>query len=97
MPLVTSRAETRAAWLFLLPALTILGLYFLLPILAGLALSFTDFDLYSLADTANLRVIGLRNFASLLSEPLFWTAMRNTLVFVFGTLPVVAAVEIYGA
>jgi multiple sugar transport system permease protein len=90
---VSTRAETRAAWLFLLPALTILGLFFLLPIVAGLALSLTDFDLYSLADAGNLRVVGLRNFATLLSEPLFWVAMRNTFVFVFvgGTLTLVLA------
>jgi multiple sugar transport system permease protein len=80
--LFTSRAETRAAWLFLMPALTILVLFLLLPILSGLALSLTDFDLYSLADSGNLRFVGLRNFATLLSEPLFWTAMRNTFIFV---------------
>jgi multiple sugar transport system permease protein len=91
------RAEVRAAWLFLLPSLVVLGGFFLLPILAGLALSFTDFDLYSLADLANLRVRGLGNYRDLLGDPLFWKAMRNTFVFVFVGGPLTLAVALGAA
>jgi multiple sugar transport system permease protein len=81
-PSAGSGAESRAAWLFVLPALAILGVFLLLPILAGLALSVTDFDLYALADASNLRFVGLENFRRLFADPLFWIAMRNTFVFV---------------
>jgi multiple sugar transport system permease protein len=91
------RGEVRAAWLFLLPSLVILGGFFLVPIVAGLALSFTDFDLYSLADLANLRLSGLRNYADLLGDPLFWKAMRNTFVFVFVGGPLTLAVALTAA
>ena len=42
------RRKQRAAWIFLGPALVLIGLFFVLPILAGLLLSFTDFDLYAI-------------------------------------------------
>ena len=44
-----------AAWAFVAPALLVIAVFFLLPVLAGLALSFTDFDIYALADLRNLR------------------------------------------
>lgn len=76
-----SRSEIRAAFLFLAPGLLVIGLFFLLPVVAVLFLSFTDFDLYALADLGNTRVVALANYRKLLTDPVFWTAMRNTLVF----------------
>jgi multiple sugar transport system permease protein len=76
-----------AAWLFLAPALLVLGVFFLLPVLAGFALSLTDFDLYSLADLHNLRFVGLGNYLQLLQRPLFWAALGHTLYFVVVGVP----------
>lgn len=70
------------ALVFLAPALTLLVVFFFLPVLAGLALSLTDFDLYALADLDNLRFVGLKNYFDLLANPLFWQALGNTLYFV---------------
>ena len=42
------RSQRRAAWLFLAPALILIGVFFFLPVAAGLALSVTDFDLYAI-------------------------------------------------
>jgi len=67
---------------FVAPALAALALFFFVPVAASLGLSLTDFDLYSVADLANLRFVGLGNYARLLEEPVFWTALRNTLYFV---------------
>lgn len=75
------RSEARAAVLFLAPALGVLGLFFILPIGAALLLSLTDFDIYAIADWDNLRMIGFRNYATLLATPIFWKALRNTLYF----------------
>jgi multiple sugar transport system permease protein len=71
-----------AAWCFVAPALLVIGVFFFLPVLAALALSLTDFDIYALADGRNLRVVGLGNYAQLLQTPLFWQAFGNTLYFV---------------
>jgi multiple sugar transport system permease protein len=76
-----------AAWLFLAPALLVLGVFFLLPVLAGLGLSLTDFDLYALADIRNLRFVGLANYWDLLHRPLFWAALGHTLYFVIVGVP----------
>lgn len=76
-----------AAWGFVAPALIVIGVFFLLPVLAGVALSLTDFDIYALADLRNLRFIGLDNYVRLLHTPLFWQALGNTLYFVAVGVP----------
>jgi multiple sugar transport system permease protein len=73
--------DNRAAYLFLAPALLLVGVFFFLPIVAALALSFTDFDIYAVGDAGNARFVGLRNYAQLLQTPLFWGALRNTFYF----------------
>lgn len=75
-------AATRAGWAFVAPALGLLVVFFVLPTAAALVLGFTDFDVYTVADTARLRVVGLANYARLLDDPRFWTALRNTVWFV---------------
>lgn len=75
------------AWAFVLPALTVIGLFFVVPVLAGLALSLTDFDLYALASLDNLRFVGLDNYWQVLTRPLFWQALGNTAYFVVLGVP----------
>lgn len=76
------QAKTRAAWLFLTPALVLLGVFFLLPVVGGILLSLTDFDLYAVADFDAARFVGLANYAQLLQDGNFWRALTNTLQFV---------------
>jgi multiple sugar transport system permease protein len=77
----------RTAWLFLAPALLVLGVFFLLPVLAALLLSLTDYDLYALADIRNLRFVALGNYRELLQRPLFWSALGHTVYFVAVGVP----------
>jgi multiple sugar transport system permease protein len=81
------------AWVLLAPALGTIGVFFFLPVVAALALSFTDFDVYTVGDPARLRFVGLANYRHLLAEPRFWTALGNTTYFVLvgGSLSVVVA------
>ena len=83
-----------AGWWFVAPALVVIGVFFFLPVLAALALSFTDFDIYALADGRNLRLVGLGNYAALLVSPLFWRAFGNTLYFVVVGVPLSVAVSL---
>ena len=76
-----------AGWLFAGPALLVIALFFGVPVLAALALSVTDFDIYALADIGNLRFVGLRNYITLLQNPLFWKALGNTFYFVLVGVP----------
>lgn len=83
--------------LFLFPSLSALALFFFLPILGSLTLSFTDFDIYVLGDFTYLRFVGLRNYISLVSDPLFWKALGNTLYFVLVGGPLSVAVSLGAA
>ena len=91
------RAETRAAILFLAPAIVVLGLFFFLPVIAGFALSLTDFDLYSIGDLHNIRFIALRNYKEVLTNGVFWTALLNTLYFSFVGGPLTVAASLGAA
>jgi multiple sugar transport system permease protein len=62
------RSEARAALLFLAPAIVLLTVFFFAPVLAGLALSLTDFDLYTIGDSSNLRFVGARNYRDLFTS-----------------------------
>ncbi len=77
----------RAAWWFVAPALLVIAVFFFLPIVAALLISLTDFDIYALADLANLRFVGFGNYLKLLQTPLFWQALGNTLYFVAVGVP----------
>ncbi|HET6434002.1 sugar ABC transporter permease [Dyella sp.] len=87
----------RAAWLFLAPALAVLAVFFLLPVLGALALSLTDYDLYALADVHNLRFVGLHNYWALLHRPLFWSALGHTVYFVAVGVPLSVAASLGAA
>ncbi|QNK03577.1 carbohydrate ABC transporter permease [Dyella telluris] len=76
-----------AAWWFLAPAMLVLGVFFLLPVVAALALSLTDYDLYALADIRHLRFVALHNYWDLLHQPAFWSALGHTLTFVVVGVP----------
>jgi multiple sugar transport system permease protein len=86
-----------AAWGFVVPALVVIGVFFLLPVVAGLALSLTDFDIYALADLANLRFVGIDNYIRMLQTPLFWQALGNTVYFVVVGVPLSIAVSLGAA
>lgn len=85
----TDRPGTRgpAPWrqagaLFVSPALLLILVFFIVPVFIALLLSFSDFDIYALGSLEYLRFIGLRNYIELFQNPLFWTALGNTVYFV---------------
>jgi multiple sugar transport system permease protein len=89
--------RNRAAYWFLAPALVLIFVFFFLPVVAALALSFTDFDIYAVGDLDNTRWVGLRNYAQLLATPLFWQALGNTFYFALVGGPLSIAVSLGAA
>jgi len=87
----------RAGWLLVCPALAAIVAFFVLPVAAALALSFTDFDIYALADLRNVRFVGFDNYLHLLQTPLFWQALGNTLYFVVVGVPLSIAASLGAA
>jgi multiple sugar transport system permease protein len=86
-----------AGWIFVAPALIAITVFFALPVLAALVMSFSDFDIYALADLRNLRFVGFDNYLALLRTPLFWQALGNTLFFVVVGVPLSIAASLGAA
>jgi multiple sugar transport system permease protein len=91
------KVEARAAFYLLLPALALITLFFLLPVAGGFVLSATDFDIYSIGDAADTRIVGARNYTRLANSPLFWQALWNTLYFSLVGGPLTIAVALGAA
>jgi multiple sugar transport system permease protein len=87
----------RAGWWFAAPALLVIAVFFFLPVVAAFLISLTDFDIYALADLANLRFVGIGNYLKLLQTPLFWNALGNTLYFVVAGVPLSIAASLGAA
>ena len=85
---------SRAGWLFAAPALIAIAVFFVVPVVAALVMSATDFDIYALASLHNLRFVGIENYVDLLQRPLFWRALLNTLFFVVVGVPLSIAVSL---
>jgi raffinose/stachyose/melibiose transport system permease protein len=64
--------------LFLLPALSLLAVFVLWPILSSLQLSFYDWN----GITASRSFAGLANWKALLADGIFWRALRNNIIIV---------------
>jgi raffinose/stachyose/melibiose transport system permease protein len=60
---------------YVLPALLVYSAFVLLPILTSIALGLTEWGGVGLP-----RFVGFANYAALLSDPIFYTALRNNLV-----------------
>ena len=86
-----------AGWVFAAPSIMVLGMFFGVPVVAALALSVTDFDLYALADSTHLRLVGVRNYIDLLQTPLFWKSLWNTMYFVLLGVPMSIGVSLGAA
>lgn len=77
------RAENSPqAWLFLMPALIIVGIFNVLPLIRTFIMSFQKGTLN------NLTFNGFRNFEVVLKDPKFHTAIGNTALFAFVVVPV---------
>ncbi|MDG1861641.1 MAG: sugar ABC transporter permease [Yoonia sp.] len=69
-----NRANMVRPWLFLLPAMIALGLYLVYPVFATLWFSLTDRN-------AGNAFVGLDNYRQMLSQPKFWEAMNNNVLW----------------
>jgi multiple sugar transport system permease protein len=97
-PAALPRSENNpAAWFFVAPALLLISVFFFAPVSASLLLSVTDFDIYAVADFANTRFVGLRNYADLAQNPVFWAAVRNTFYFALVGGPLTVAASLAAA
>lgn len=71
------RSDLRLALVFIFPATIGLLTFYFWPLLRGLWLSMTSWDLLSPAE-----FIGLDNFTRMFADPVFWNAVRVTIYYV---------------
>lgn len=71
-----NRANLIRPWLFLFPAIAALGLYLAYPVFETLRMSLSE----RLPGNES-RFVGLDNYRQMLSEPKFWEAMRNNILW----------------
>lgn len=71
-----------ARWLFVMPAIIIVGLLFVYPFLSSIYFSFTTKNLLS----PNYQFVGLENYRKVLADPDFWNSFFNSLKWTFFSL-----------
>lgn len=79
-------------YLFLLPALVVLGLTVFYPAIQAFYLSFTQYE-YDITQPPVW--IGLENFQRLLSDRVFWRTLRNTVIYLVGVVPILVIVPLW--
>src|SRR2546429_3249051 len=84
------------AWGFALPVIAVFVAFMAGPVLASLAMSLTDMRGTDMRNPLGVNVIGLDNYTRLLSDEVFLQSLRNTALFVAGSVPltIIAALAV---
>lgn len=70
------------AWLFLLPALSVIAVFNIYPMFRSLIISFQKGSLF------NLKFTGITNYITVITDPIFHTALKNTSLYAFMVVPI---------
>ncbi|SES17020.1 carbohydrate ABC transporter membrane protein 1, CUT1 family (TC 3.A.1.1.-) [Gracilibacillus ureilyticus] len=81
----TKKRENLAAYLFLAPALLLLGTFLVIPALMAIYYAFTD---YYLLTPDQRQFIGLQNFIEIFKDPIFIQSLKNIVLFVVFVIPI---------
>jgi multiple sugar transport system permease protein len=76
------RSKRRAGWVLAAPALAHMGVFLLLPMVAMVALSFTDYNF-----SGAWQWIGFENYTKLFADERFRAALVNTILYSVATVP----------
>jgi multiple sugar transport system permease protein len=76
-------------YVFIAPAVIILAVFSIVPIIVAFLISFTDLDLAGLANWSNVHFVGLENYSALISDELFHKSIYNTFFYVIIGVPLV--------
>jgi ABC-type sugar transport system permease subunit len=83
------RQQDYVPYLFILPNLLLFAVFVLGPVAFAFAMSFTNWQGINPGTW-----VGLRNYLSLLDDPVFTTAVRNTVLYSFGTVVPMLAISL---
>ncbi|WP_022884250.1 carbohydrate ABC transporter permease [Glaciibacter superstes] len=68
---------------FLAPAIVFVTVFIYYPMISGSQMAFRNWNLTNLTDTS---WVGLKNFEAIFADPVFYTVLWNTVVWVFGSI-----------
>ncbi|HEX6304348.1 MAG TPA: sugar ABC transporter permease [Anaerolineales bacterium] len=74
------RKSTLTPYLFLAPALLVILVFILYPMVAVVYYSFTDYNIVTPPQWA-----GIQNYRKLVQDPIFWLALKNSLIYLIAT------------
>ena len=80
-----------APYLFLLPAGIILAVFFFLPFFQTVGLSFLDYS----TDIYHPAFAGFDNYINLFTNPIFYKVLRNTFIYLFVAVPILAIFPLF--
>ncbi|WP_152658598.1 carbohydrate ABC transporter permease [Oceanobacillus sp. CFH 90083] len=80
-----NKKENIAAYIFLAPALILLGLFLVYPSLLAIYYSFTD---YYLLTPNDINFVWLENFIAIFKDPIFIQSLKNIALFVVLVIPI---------
>ncbi len=81
------QASTKEMFLFVAPALVYMLVFVGWPLLQNIVLSLKNVDVYTFADKANQKFIGLQNFKELFTgSSIMAKSIKNTLLFTIGSI-----------
>jgi multiple sugar transport system permease protein len=89
--------QARAAWILGAPFLALFLAFMLLPVVWSTLMSLTDTQSADLRTPLNVSFVGFDNYVRLFQDPQFFTALRNTGVFVLTALPLTLAAGLAAA
>jgi multiple sugar transport system permease protein len=94
----TARArQTQAAWTLATPFVALFAAFTVLPVVWSLLMGLTDTQSADLRSPLNVSFVGLENYLRLFQDDQFFTALRNTAVFVLAALPLTLAAGLAAA
>jgi multiple sugar transport system permease protein len=82
MKITMKKKEALSAWVFLMPSLVGFVIFVFGATIVSLLISFFDWDMLTPA-----KFVGLGNYLKLLKSDSFFLVLRNTVIFVIGTVP----------
>lgn len=82
-----SRRMTLTAWMFALPFVVLFVVFMAGPIVASLAMSFTDMTTRDLQTPFQVNIVGIDNYVRLFQDPRFLRSLANTFTFVIVAVP----------
>lgn len=81
-------------YLFVSPAMLLLITFGVFPIFVALAVSLTNMNISAFANFANVKFVGLDNYAALIEDADFWQALGNTAIFAIVGVPAIVLLSL---